>query len=67
VEKPQLNKLIIVRRILPLVSIYGVFYVTNKNVYFQALQSVASKPVKIIHFEDITNIFRRRFELRHVY
>lgn len=65
-EKPQLNKLVIVRRIMPLVCIYGVVYVTNKNVYFQALHNVASKPVKIIHFEDITSIFRRRFELRHV-
>lgn len=65
-EKSLTNKQIIARRIMPLVSIYGMFYVTNKNVYFQPLHAVASKPVKIIHFEDITHIFRRRFELRHV-
>jgi GRAM domain. len=65
-EKPILTRQMIARRIMPLVSIHGVIYITNKNVYFQPLHAVASKPVKTIHMEDITNIFRRRFELRHV-
>jgi factor associated with neutral sphingomyelinase activation len=65
-EKSLTSKQIIARRIMPLVSIIGMIYVTNKNLYFQPLHAEASKPVKIIHFEDIVNIFRRRFELRHV-
>jgi len=56
----------IAKRILPLVSIPGVFYITNANIYFQSVHSVVAKPVKVIHLTDITKIFKRRYELRQV-
>lgn len=65
-EKPLLKNQMISKRILPLVSIHGVFYVTNVNIYFQSLHSVGAKPVKKIHLKDITRIFKRRYELRQV-
>jgi len=65
-ERPLIKTQIVAKRILPLVSIHGVFYLTNRNLYFQTIHSVVNKPVKIIHLEDITNIFRRRYELRQV-
>ena len=67
-EKPLIknNNQMIAKRILPLVSIPGVFYITNANIYFQSLHSVVAKPVKVIHLTDITKIFKRRYELRQV-
>lgn len=65
-EKPLIKGQMNARRILPLVSIDGIFYLTNKNLYFQTVHSVATKPAKIIHMEDVTNIFRRRYELKQV-
>jgi len=65
-EKPLVKNQTIAKRILPLVSIHGVFYLTNRNLYFQTLHSVVTKPVKIIHLEDIINLFRRRYELQQV-
>jgi len=65
-EKPLVKNQTIAKRILPLVSIHGVFYLTNRNLYFQTLHSVVTKPVKIIHLEEITNLFRRRYELQQI-
>lgn len=66
-EKPLIKNQMTARRILPLVSIDGIFYLTNRNLYFQTVHSVATKPVKIIHMEEVTNIFRRRYELKQVH
>ena len=63
-EKPAVKNQMVARRILPLVSIHGIFYLTDKNLYFQTLHSVVNKPVKIIHLNEVTNIFRRRYELK---
>jgi len=65
-ERPLIKNQLLVKRVLPLVTIPGVLYLTNANIYFQSLHSVVAKPVKIIHLTDITKIFKRRYELRQV-
>lgn len=65
-ERPILKNQIIARRILPLISIHGILYCTNANIYFQSIHSVGSKPVKRIEISSINTIFKRRYELKHV-
>ena len=52
-EKPIVNSQINVRQILPLQSVYGILYVTNRNLYFQPMHSIQTKPVKMIPIEEI--------------
>jgi len=65
-ERPLIKNQLLVKRVLPLVTIPGIWYLTNANIYFQSLHSVVAKPVKIIHLTDITKIFKRRYELRQI-
>ena len=66
-EKPLLNKnSIFVRRVLPLITIHGIMYITDKIIYFQSFHSVSAKPVKKIQIDSITTVFLRRFELQYV-
>ena len=65
-EKPLVKNQISVKRILPLISLQGILYITTRNIYFQTLHSVASKPVKVIHIDEIITLFKRRYELQHV-
>eukprot|EP01017_Pseudomicrothorax_dubius_P044670 TRINITY_DN7572_c0_g3_i1.p1 TRINITY_DN7572_c0_g3~~TRINITY_DN7572_c0_g3_i1.p1 ORF type:complete len:822 (+),score=154.42 TRINITY_DN7572_c0_g3_i1:59-2524(+) len=65
-EKLILKSQVFVRRILPMVNIYGILYVTNANVYFQTLHTVASKPIKRLAITDITELYRRRFEQKQI-
>lgn len=65
-EKPLVQHQLFVRRVLPLISIHGILYLTNRNVYFQSFHSISDKPVKKIEIETITFIYRRRFELKSV-
>ncbi|KAL4472641.1 hypothetical protein ABPG74_018590 [Tetrahymena malaccensis] len=65
-EKPLLNNQLICRQILPLNSIYGILYATNKNIYFQPIHNISTKPVKIIPIEYIFRLYKRRFELKNI-
>lgn len=65
-EKPLISKTLFAKRVMPLITIYGLFYLTNKNIYFQSIHSVLAKPVKKIPIEEIRKLYRRRFELKYV-
>ncbi|EGR33579.1 neutral sphingomyelinase activation associated factor, putative [Ichthyophthirius multifiliis] len=65
-EKPLLNSQMFVRQILPLQSVYGILYITDNNIYFQPMHSISTKPVKIIPIDEISRLYKRRFELRHI-
>jgi hypothetical protein len=52
-----------VKQILPLISIDGLLYITNKRVYFQPYQSIYQKPVINWDTAEITSLFRRRYKL----
>ena len=65
-EKPLISKTLFAKRVMPLITIHGLFYLTNKNIYFQSIHSVSAKPVKKIAIEEIVKLYRRRFELKYV-
>lgn len=65
-EKPLISKTILAKRVMPLITIHGLFYLTNKNIYFQSIHSVSAKPVKKIAMDEIIKLYRRRFELKYV-
>ena len=65
-EKPIISKPLMVRRIVPLISVFGHLYVTIKMIYFQPFYTITSKPVHFIEIEMITKIYRRRFELKNI-
>jgi len=63
-EKPQVSGEIFVQRILPLEISYGFVFLTNKNFYFQALQSDGQTPIQRIRLKSITLIYKRRYVLK---
>ena len=65
-EKALMINPLLCKRVSPLVTIYGLVYITNKNIYFQTMHSVSAKPVKKICLESIKKLYRRRFELKQV-
>ena len=65
-EKPLISKTLLTKRVTPLITIHGLLYLTNKNIYFQSIHSVSAKPVKKIAIEEIVKLYRRRFELKYV-
>lgn len=65
-EKPALKAPLFARRILPLVAVSGVVFVTHLNAYFQPSHAFSTKRVKKIPLENIAKLFRRRFELRYI-
>lgn len=65
-EKPLMRNKCVVRRMLHLNMLYGLFFLTDKNIYFQSFHSVSTKPVKVIPINNIKGLFRRRFELRSI-
>lgn len=56
-----------VQKILPLISLAGVLYATNKHIYFQTLNSALSKPCKKIPISNLTELYCRRYELISVF
>ena len=48
-EKPIIKEPYLARRIMPLISIHGTIYITNKIIYFKPIYTVSSKPVKKIY------------------
>lgn len=65
-EKSLISKTVFTKRVTPLITIHGLFYLTNKNIYFQSIHSVSAKPVKKIAMSEIIKLYRRRFELKYV-
>lgn len=65
-EKPILQTHLFCKRVRPLITIHGLLYITNKNIYFQSIHSVSAKPVKKICLEEVIKLYRRRFELKQV-
>ena len=65
-EKTVLHKEFKVKQILPLVSVEGILYLTNKRVYFQPYHSIYTKPVINFKLKDIKELFKRRFKLMNI-
>ena len=65
-EKPLISKTLTAKRVMPLIMIHGLLFLTNKNIYFQSIHSVSAKPVKKIPLDEIIKLYRRRFELKYV-
>ena len=63
-ERDIIKQQLFVQRILPLRSAYGFIHLTNKNFYFQLLQSDGKTPVLRIRLKKVTRIFKRRFALQ---
>ena len=54
------------KRILPLVEIEGLIFVTNQRIYFQPYHSLYHKPVLNFKINNIQEFFKRRFKLTDV-
>ena len=65
-EKPLISKEVRVRQILPLVQIDGLFYLTDKRIYFQPLHSFYAKPLVSFKLKGITGLYKRRYKLKPV-
>lgn len=65
-EMPLISKEIRVSQILPLVQIDGLFYLTDKKIYFQPLHSFYAKPSFSFKIKNITGLYKRRYKLRQV-
>jgi len=65
-EMPLISKELKVRQILPLVQIDGLFYLTDKRIYFQPLHSFYAKPLFSYKIKNITGLYKRRYKLRQV-
>lgn len=63
-EKDIAKQTLFVQRILPLRSMYGFVYLTNKIFYFQRLQSDGQTPISRVRLKTILRIFKRRFALQ---
>ena len=63
-EKPLVQKELFVQKINPLQVTYGFVFLTNKNLYFQALQSDGQNPVSRTRLRNIKQIFKRRYVLK---
>eukprot|EP00826_Nyctotherus_ovalis_P015016 TRINITY_DN14230_c0_g1_i7.p1 TRINITY_DN14230_c0_g1~~TRINITY_DN14230_c0_g1_i7.p1 ORF type:complete len:300 (-),score=61.94 TRINITY_DN14230_c0_g1_i7:2122-3021(-) len=65
-EMPLISKELRVSQILPLVQIDGLFYLTDKRIYFQPLHSFYAKPLFSFKIKNITGLYKRRYKLRPV-
>jgi hypothetical protein len=65
-EMPLISKELRVRQILPLVQIDGLFYITDKRIYFQPLHSFYAKPLFSYKIKNIVGLYKRRYKLRQV-
>ena len=65
-EMPLISKEIKVSQILPLVQNDGLFYLTDKRIYFQPLHSFYAKPLVSFKIKNIIGLYKRRYKLRHV-
>ncbi len=65
-EKPLIKKDLPVKRILPLIYIDGLFFLTSKRLYFQPIHSIYSKPILSIKIHSLTKLYKRRYKLQHV-
>lgn len=63
-EKPLVSNELFVQKILPLQISYGYVFLTNRNLYFQALQSDGQTPITRVRLKNIACIFKRRYALR---
>jgi len=66
-EKPLISKELKVRQILPLIQIDGLFYLTDKRIYFQPLHSFYAKPLVSFKLKGITGLYKRRYKLKQVF
>jgi len=57
-EKPLLSQEIRCKQILPLVSIEGLLYITDKRVYFQPYKTTQANPVDNYSIKSIKKIFK---------
>lgn len=64
VEIPQLE--MFATRLTPLSTNPGRLLITNQIIYFQSCNNIDSTLVDKFHLEDITNIIKRRYELRPI-
>lgn len=55
-----------VKRILPMVEISGLLYVTNQRIYFQPYHNIYEEQVVHFTIRKCTEFFRRRFKLMEV-
>lgn len=65
-EKPLIQKELRAQRILPLISIEGLFFITDTRIYFQPIHSIYAKPLFMIKIINLTQLFRRRYRLLHI-
>ena len=55
-----------VKRILPLVEVEGILFLTNQRFYFQPYHALYAKPVLSFKINNINEFFKRRFKLMDV-
>ena len=62
-EKSLFNKEFPVKRILPLVEISGLLYITNERIYFQPYHNIYDTQVISFSIKRFQDFFKRRFKL----
>ncbi len=65
-EKPLLSRELRVNQIFPLIQIDGMFYLTDKRIYFQPLHSIYAKPLVSFKIKSIVGLYKRRYKLKQV-
>ena len=55
-----------VRRILPLVQVEGLIYITQSRIYFQPYHNIYDKEVINFKIDQFTEFFKRRFKLMDI-
>lgn len=62
-EKSLFNREFQVKRILPLVEISGLLYITNERIYFQPYHNIYDTQVISFSIKRFKDFFKRRFKL----
>ena len=65
-EKTLLTKELPVKQILPMITIDGLFFLTNQRLYFQPYQNIYEEPVVSYKIADIVQLFKRRYKLMRI-
>lgn len=65
-EKSMFPREFKVKRILPLVQIEGLLYVTNQRIYFQPYHNIYEEQVVHFSIRKFSEFFKRRFKLMEV-
>jgi factor associated with neutral sphingomyelinase activation len=60
------SRALLVNLVTALLTSPGRFDVTDQRVYWQALDSVASEPVRRFRIGDIARMYKRRYTMRHI-